>query len=88
MILFYYYKTFIIYKEVKDVDNNDIIKEYNNISKELLKMDLSELNKGIWNLLIKFKSTKFDLTNIGFKQFYTVMQHILNFGGQELFCIN
>ena len=51
-------------------------------------MDLNQLNNGIWNLLKKFKSTTFDLTNKGFKQFYTVMQHIENFKNQELFCIN
>ena len=51
-------------------------------------MDLNELNNGIWNLLKKFKSTTLDLTNKGFKQFYTVMQHIENFKNQELFCIN
>ena len=48
-------------------------------------MDLNQLNNGIWNLLKKFKSTTFDLTNKGFKQFYTVMQHIENFKNQELF---
>ena len=36
----------------------------------------------------KFKSTTFDLTNKGFKQFYIIMQHIENFKNQELFYIN
>ena len=30
--------------------NIEIIKVYNNISKELLKMNIDQLNKGIWNI--------------------------------------
>ena len=67
---------FVIYNKLKDINDEDVIK-YNSISKELLKMNLSDLNKGIWSILKKFKSNNFDLTKNGYKPFYTVMQHIL-----------
>ena len=50
-------------------------------------MNLSDLNKGIWSILKKFKSNIFDLTKNGYKAFYTVMQHIENFRNKEYFCI-
>ncbi len=50
-------------------------------------MNLSDLNKGIWSILKKFKSNNFDLTKNGYKAFYTVMQHIENFRNKEYFCI-
>ena len=52
--------------------NIEIIKVYNNISKELLNMNIDQLNKGIWILLTNFKSPNLDLTSKGFKQFFTV----------------
>ncbi len=39
-------------------------------------------------MLKKFKNITLDLTNKGFKKFYTVMKHIEYFKNQELFCIN
>ena len=42
-----------------------MIKSYNTIAKELLKMNLSELNNGIWPIISKFKNNKLDLTKIG-----------------------
>ena len=45
------------------VNDDDIIK----IAKELLKMNLSELNKGICPILSKFKNNKFDLTKVDYR---------------------
>ena len=69
------------------VIDDDIIKNYNEIAKDLLKMNLSELNKGIWPILCKFKNKKFNLTKVGYKTFYTVMQHIEMFKNKNYFCI-
>ena len=84
---FFLIYTFIIYNELKVVNDDDIIKSYNTIAKELLKMNLSELNNGIWPIISKFKNNKLDLTKIGYKAFYTVMQHIENFRNKDYFCI-
>ena len=50
-------------------------------------MNLPELNKGIWPILCKFKNKKFDLTKVGYKVFYTVIQHIENFKNKNYFYI-
>lgn len=77
----------VIYEVIKDFKENDILNIYNDISQSLLKMNLEELNKGIWDILIKKRSSILDLTNLGFKQFYTIMQYINNFKNIDKFCI-
>jgi len=49
---------------------------YNLIYKEILKMELSDLNRGIWVLILKYKNSEFDLSKYGFKEYYTVLQHL------------
>ena len=34
---------------------------YNLICKEILKMELPDLNRGIWDLILKYKNSEFDL---------------------------
>jgi len=62
--LFFLICIFIIYNKLKLVNYDDIIKKCDEIDKELLKMNLSELNKRIWPILSKFKDNKFNLTII------------------------
>ena len=50
-------------------------------------MTLPELNSGIWNLLNKQQFKNFNLKEYGYKQFFSIMQHIENFKNQEFFCI-
>ena len=38
------------------------------MAKELLKMDLDELNNGIWNLILNYKNNEFDLSKYCFKE--------------------
>ena len=45
------------------------------------------LNKGIWDILDHNKSNILDLTKYGYKQYFTVMQHIQNFTHNKYFCI-
>jgi len=49
---------------------------YNLICKEILKMELPDLNRGIWDLILKYKNSEFDLCKYGFKEYYTVLQHL------------
>ena len=55
---FFLIYTFIIYNKLKLINDDDKIKNYNEIAKELLKMNLSEFNKGIWPILNRFKNNK------------------------------
>ena len=48
---------------------------HNKICQELLQMDLKDLNKGIWDLLDRYKTEKVDLTKYGYKQYFSVLQH-------------
>ena len=48
-------------------------------------MTLPELNRGIWNLLNKQQFKNFNLKEYGYKQFFSIMQHIENFKNQEFF---
>ena len=84
---FFLIYAFVIYDKLKDYDKEDSIKYYNLITKDLLKMTLPELNSGIWNLLNKQQFKNFNLKEYGYKQFFSIMQHIENFKNQEFFCI-
>ena len=84
---FFLIYAFIIYDKLKDYDKEDSIKYYNLITKDLLKMTLPELNSSIWNLLNKQQFKNFNLKEYGYKQFFSIMQHIENFKNQEFFCI-
>ena len=84
---FFFIYSFIIYPKLKDVKDNNIINMYNSISKEILKMDLTQLNNGIWNLILQYKNNEFDLSKYGFKQYYTVLQHLENMKNNKYFCI-
>ena len=75
-----------MYPKLKDVKDNNIVNMYNMISKEILKMDITELNKGIWNLILKYKNLEFALSKYGFKQYYTVLQHLENMKSNKYFC--
>ena len=76
---FFLLYAFVLYDRLKAENDNEVIKNYNNITRDTLKMDINDLNKGIWLILNKYKFEQFDLTLYGFKQYYTVMQHIENF---------
>ena len=39
-------------------------------------MDLDDLNKGIWDLILNYKNDQFDLSRYGFKEYFTVLQHL------------
>ena len=55
---FFLIYTFIIYNKLKLINDDDKIKNYNEKDKELLKINLSEFNKGIWPILNRFKNNK------------------------------
>ena len=76
-----------IHPRLKDIKDNYAINMYNIISKEILKMELVNLNKGIWNILSKYKNNNFDLTKYGFKEYYTVLQHLEIMKNNKFFCI-
>ena len=84
---FFLLYTFIIYNKTKLEKEDNIIITYNNISQHLLQMDLDDLNGGIWKILEIYKTNSCDLTKYGFKQYYTIMQHVENFVGNQYFCI-
>ena len=50
-------------------------------------MKLPELNSGIWYLLSKHHFKNFNLKKYGYKQFFSIMQHIENFKNQEFLSI-
>ena len=50
-------------------------------------MNLEDLNKGIWDLLERYKTVNVDLTKYGFKQYFTVLQHTQNLNKNKYFCI-
>ena len=78
---------FIIYTKLKDCKDNEIIINYNKLAKEILKLDLIGLNDGIWNLIEKFKTSNFDLSKVGFKEYYTILKHLENMKNNKYFCI-
>ena len=84
---FFFIYCFVKYLRLKDINDNNIIRMYNSISKEILKMDLSELNRGIWDLIIKYKNKDFDLCKYGLKEYYTVLQHLELMKNNKNFCI-
>ena len=51
-------------------------------------MNIDELNIGIWAILGKYKTKNLDLTSMGYKEYYTIMQHIENFKNNDNFCIS
>jgi len=53
---------FVIFDKVKKESQNEVIDIYNKICQELLQMDLKNLNKGIWDLLDRYKTDKVDYT--------------------------
>ena len=87
MIVFFLLYAFIIYPRLKDKKDNQVVNIYNNISNYLLTTTVKELENGIWDILKKFKSKELDLTIVGFKDYYTVMQHIENLKNIDSFCI-
>ena len=68
MIVFFIY-CFVIYPRLKDIKDNEVIKLYNLMAKEILKMDLDELNNGIWDLILNYKNKEFDLSKYCFKEY-------------------
>ena len=48
---------------------------------------MENLNNGIWDILEHNKTIILDLTKYGYKQYFTVMQHIQNFSHNKYFCI-
>ena len=48
-------------------------------------MTLPELNSGIWNLLNRQQFKNFNLKEYGYKQFFSIMQHIENFKKPRIF---
>ena len=51
---------FVIFDKVKKETQNEVIDIYNKIYQEFLQMDLKNLNKGIWDLLDRYKTDKVD----------------------------
>ena len=51
---------FVIFDKVKKETQNEVIDIYNNIYQEFLQMDLKNLNKGICDLLDRYKTDKVD----------------------------
>ena len=50
-------------------------------------MDLKNLNKGIWDLLDRYKTDKVDLTKYGYKEYFPVLQHTESLNKNKYFCI-
>ena len=84
---FFLIYTFVIYNRVKTEEKDEVLDIYNKISQNLLQMDLNDLNKGIWELLDKYKGKNVDLTKYGYKQYFTVLQHTQNLNKNKYFCI-
>ena len=57
---FFLLYTFIIFNKVKIEKKDEVIDIYNKICQELLQMDLEDLNKGILDLLDRYKTEKVD----------------------------
>ena len=57
------------------------------MAKEILKMDLDELNKGVWDLILNYKNKEFDLSKYCFKGYFTVLQHLELMKNNKYFCI-
>ena len=70
---FFFLYCFVLYPRLKDIKDNVIIKMYNLMVKEILKMDLDELNKGVWDLILNYKNKEFDLSKYCFKEYFTVL---------------
>ena len=49
-------------------------------------MNKNQLNDGIWKILSEQKTLELDLTSFGYRQYYTIMQHIENLRNIEYFC--
>ena len=84
---FFLLYTFVIFDKVKNEKQNEVIDIYNKICQELLQMDLKNLNKGIWDLLDKYKTDRVDLTKYGYKEYFPVLQHTENLNKNKYFCI-
>ena len=84
---FFLLYTFVIFDKVKKETQNEVIDIYNKICQELLQMDLKNLNKGIWDLLDRYKTDKVGLTKYGYKEYFPVLQHTENLNKNKYFCI-
>ena len=84
---FFLLYTFIIFDKVKIEKKDEVIDIYNKICQELLQMDLVDLNKGIWEVLDRYKTEKVDLTKYGYKEYFPVLQHTQNLNKNKYFCI-
>ena len=58
MNTFFLLYRFVIFNKVKKENQNKVIDIYYKICQELLQMDLKDLNKGIWDLLDRYKPKK------------------------------
>ena len=84
---FFLLYTFVIFDKVKKETQNEVINIYNKICQELLQMDLKNLNKGIWDLLDRYKTDKVDLTKYGYKEYFPVLQHTEKLDKNKYICI-
>ena len=84
---FFFFYSFIIYPLLKNKKNEPIIEVYNKITNEILTSTKEDLNNGIWNILFNNKNNYIDLTEEGFKQYYTVLQDIQFLKNIPNFCI-
>ena len=46
------------------------------MAKEILKMEIGELNNGIWDLILNYKNNDFVISRYGFKEYFTELQHL------------
>ena len=64
---------------------NEIIELYNNITNDILSLTEDELNRGIWNIIDRYKKN-YQFLNQGYQEYYTIRQLFNNFDGNEQFC--
>ena len=57
------------------------------MAKEILKIDLDELNNGILDLILNYKNKEFDLSKYCFKEYFTLLQHLELMKNNKYFCI-
>ena len=67
------------------MDNYEIVKFFNILSNDILKLNTETLGKGIWNILDNYKAN-YSFINDGYKQYYSIFQLFFRLEKNPLFC--
>ena len=85
LLFTYTIKLYLNVEENKN-DNNIYLSLFNSLTSEILSLTDEELDRGVWNILDKYKNN-YPFINQGFKQYYSITQLFSKFEKDKRFCI-